>query len=91
MYGHFSGWKPVGSDKGDVATLLRTAVPHMAMLTLGMCGFIMGYLGWWGGIAPPEGTAEDVTGSLSNRGLMIVLVAWLVGLGSYKVWRSNSA
>ena len=55
-----------------------------AVYTLGGCAFIMGYIGWWGGVDPPQGSMPGLFGALRNPGLIIVLGSWLIGFAVYR-------
>ena len=76
-----SGEDPTGP------VVLRELTGIVTVYTLGACAFILGYIGWWGGVDPPEGHAPGLLGALRNPGLILVLGSWLAGFGAYKTWR----
>jgi hypothetical protein len=90
LFGYISR-KPDDSEaKGAEPTaplVLREISGLVLVYTLGACAFILGYIGWWGGIEPPANHPPGLIGALRNPGLIAVLLSWLIGLGSYRLWR----
>lgn len=90
LFAHISRRTDESEASGVGATapvVLREVSGLVLVYTLGACAFILGYIGWWGGIEPPPEHQPGLIGALRNPGLIVVLGSWLAGLGSYKLWR----
>lgn len=88
------GWVSSRQQKRDDAevdptaqSVLRDLGGMATVYTLGACAFILGYIGWWGGIDPPEGSMPGLMGAFRNPGLIIVLGCWLAGFASFQTWK----
>ncbi|MEZ5339830.1 MAG: hypothetical protein R3F46_16405 [bacterium] len=67
--------------------VLREIMGLVGVYTLGACAFLLGYIGWWGGVDPPEDSLPGLQGALRNPGLILVLGGWLVGFGAFRSWK----
>ena len=90
LFGFNSGRTEKQDSSGEEPTapvVLRELTGMVAVYTLGACAFILGYIGWWGGVDPPEGSMPGLMGAFRNPGLILVLASWLVGFGAWKSWK----
>ena len=90
LFGWISKRTQHADDSGrdpDAPLVLQEISGLVFVYTLGACAFILGYIGWWGGIEPPPDHMPGLFGALRNPGLIVVLGSWLAGFGSYKLWR----
>ncbi|MCB1220721.1 MAG: hypothetical protein H7A35_04185 [Planctomycetales bacterium] len=76
------------SGKDPTAPVVLAEISGLVgVYTLGACAFILGYIGWWGGTEPPEGSLPGLLGAFRNPGLVLVLGSWLAGFGAFRTWK----